>query len=95
MASQKHILIVEDEPNTAEMLASYFEAQGYQVTTVGWGKDALSFTKDVLPDLVVLDIRLPDIDGYEVCRQLRSHSAGRRPEGQRRAARRQTAGLGA
>ena len=73
MTPQQHILIVEDEPNTAEMLASYFEAQGYQVTTVGWGNDALSFVKKVLPDLVVLDIRLPDIDGYEVCRRLRSH----------------------
>ncbi len=72
MATQDHILIVEDEPNTAEMLASYFEAQGYQVTTVGWGKDALAFVKKTLPDLVVLDIRLPDIDGYEICRQLRS-----------------------
>ncbi len=73
MTPQQHILIVEDEPNTAEMLASYFEAQGYQVTTVGWGNDALAFVKKVLPDLVVLDIRLPDIDGYEVCRRLRSH----------------------
>lgn len=69
----QHILIVEDEPNTAEMLASYFEAQGYQVTAVGWGRDALAFVKGALPDLIVLDIRLPDMDGYEICRQLRSH----------------------
>lgn len=67
------ILIVEDEPNTAEMLTSYFEAQGYAVTAVGWGNDALAYTEKHLPDLVVLDIRLPDIDGYEVCRRLRSH----------------------
>jgi len=72
MTSQ-HILIVEDEPNTAEMLRAYFESQGYQVTSVGWGKEALAFVKGTLPDLVVLDIRLPDIDGYEVCRHLRSH----------------------
>jgi len=69
----RHILIVEDESNTAEMLTSYFEAQGYEVTTVAWGKKALACARDILPDLVVLDIRLPDIDGYEVCRQLRSH----------------------
>lgn len=67
------ILIVEDQVNTAEMLTSYFEAQGYEVATVGWGKDALDFTKDVVPDLVMLDIRLPDIDGYEVYRHLREH----------------------
>ncbi len=68
-----HILIVEDEPNTAEMLTTYFESHGYKVTAVGWGKQALVFVRDTLPDLIVLDIRLPDIDGYEVCRQLRSH----------------------
>ena len=69
----EHILIVEDEPNTAEMLVSYFESQGYEVSSVGCGEDALTFVQETLPDLVVLDIRLPDIDGYEVCRQLRSH----------------------
>lgn len=68
-----HILIVEDEPNTAEMLASYFQIQGYEVSTCGWGKEALAFVQHTLPDLIILDIRLPDIDGYEVCRQLRSH----------------------
>jgi len=67
-----HILIVEDQPNTAEMLTSYFEAQGYEVTSVGWGKDALAFVEHTIPDLIMLDIRLPDIDGYEVCRELRT-----------------------
>lgn len=71
--AEHHILIVEDEPNTAEMLTTYFESHGYRVTAVGWGKQALVFVRDTLPDLIVLDIRLPDIDGYEVCRQLRSH----------------------
>lgn len=69
----QQILIVEDEPNTAEMLASYFQIQGYDVKVCGWGKEALEFVRHTLPDLVILDIRLPDIDGYEVCRQLRSH----------------------
>jgi len=72
VAENPHILIVEDQPNTAEMLTSYFRAQGYEVTAVGWGKDALTFVDKTIPDLVVLDIRLPDIDGYEVCRQLRA-----------------------
>ena len=73
MAGVPHILVVEDQPNTAEMLASYFKTQGYEVTSVGWGKDALTFVEKTVPDLVVLDIRLPDIDGYEVCKQMRSH----------------------
>lgn len=72
MRSQ-HILIVEDEPNTAEMLETYFRSQGYLVSTVDEGKKALSFVQEVLPDVILLDIRLPDIDGYEVCRQLRGH----------------------
>ena len=72
MVGVPHILIVEDQPNTAEMLTSYFEAQGYEVTSVGWGKDALAFVEHTIPDLIMLDIRLPDIDGYEVCRELRT-----------------------
>jgi CheY-like chemotaxis protein len=55
------------------MLASYFGSQGYQVDTVLWGEDALAFVKKTVPDLVVLDIHLPDIDGYEICRRLRTH----------------------
>jgi DNA-binding response OmpR family regulator len=55
------------------MLRSYFETQGYQVDAVGWGEDAIAFVEETIPDLVVLDIRLPDINGYEVCRHLRAH----------------------
>jgi DNA-binding response OmpR family regulator len=55
------------------MLTSFFRAQGYEVTAVGWGKDALAFVQQTIPDLIMLDIRLPDIDGYEVCRYLRAH----------------------
>lgn len=73
MAEVPHILIVEDQENTAEMLNSYFTAQGYEITTVGWGKDALTFLEKTVPDLIMLDIRLPDIDGYEVCRRIRAH----------------------
>ena len=73
MAETQCILVVEDDIDTAEMLSAYFEAQGYDVLTAAWGEDALRMTQDVLPDLVVLDIHLPDIDGYEVCRRLRKH----------------------
>jgi PleD family two-component response regulator len=73
VAGVPHILIVEDQPNTAEMLTSYFTAQGYEVTAVGWGNDALAFVEKTIPDLIMLDIRLPDIDGYEICRRLRAY----------------------
>lgn len=68
-----HIMIVEDDLSTAEMLSAYFSSLGYQVSQVGWGYDAVKVAVDVEPDLIVLDIHLPDIDGYEVCRRLRNH----------------------
>ncbi len=70
--TSRHILIVEDDPNTAEMLSAYFSSVGYQVSLAAWGQDALKIASETLPDLVVLDIHLPDIDGYEVCMTLRS-----------------------
>ena len=67
------ILIVEDDPDVAEMLNAYFQVQGYEVITVNWGGDALKASHVRQPDLVILDIRLPDIDGYEVAQRLRSN----------------------
>ena len=69
--TQQHILVVEDDIDTSEMLSAYFEAQGYEVATAAWGEDALRLAQETPPDLIVLDIRLPDIDGYQVCRRLR------------------------
>lgn len=65
------ILIVEDDLDLSEMLSAYFRVQNYDVLTAAWGKEALEIAKENRTDLIVLDIRLPDIDGYEVCRQLR------------------------
>jgi len=73
MAKQSTIMIVEDDLDTAEMLSAYFEAQGYKVVTAAWGNDAVKLCQERLPDLVIQDIRLPDIDGYEVVRKLRKH----------------------
>lgn len=68
---RKTILIVEDDEGIAEMLDAYFRVQGYTTTTVNWGKDAIQSCRRKRPDLIILDIRLPDIDGFEVARQLR------------------------
>lgn len=65
------ILVVEDDLDVAEMLNAYFRVQGYEVFTVNWGEDGVRACQTIGPDLVVLDIRLPDIDGYEVARRLR------------------------
>ncbi|MEP7294197.1 MAG: response regulator, partial [Chloroflexota bacterium] len=63
------ILIVEDDSDLAEMLTAYFRMQNYDVLTAAWGRDALAISAEETLNLVILDIRLPDIDGYEVCQQ--------------------------
>lgn len=70
--AKSKILIVEDDLDVAEMLNAYFRVQGYEVFTVNWGEDGVRAAQTVLPDLVILDIRLPDIDGYEVARRVRT-----------------------
>ena len=67
------LLVVEDDPDVGEMLASYFTNQGYAIQVVSCGEQALPACSVELPKLVILDIRLPDIDGYEVARRLRSN----------------------
>jgi DNA-binding response OmpR family regulator len=66
------LLIVEDDLDIADMLNAYFRIQGYEVLTVNWGEDGVRAAQTSDPDLVILDIRLPDIDGFEVARRLRS-----------------------
>lgn len=70
--TKSKILIVEDDPDVAEMLTAYFRSQEYEVFTVNWGEDGVRSALQVNPDLAILDIRLPDIDGYEVARRLRT-----------------------
>jgi DNA-binding response OmpR family regulator len=71
LADKAKILIVEDDLDLSEMLNAYFRVQNYDVLTAAWGKEAIDISKDENLNLIMLDIRLPDIDGYEVCRQLR------------------------
>jgi DNA-binding response OmpR family regulator len=66
------LLVVEDDQDIANMLKIYFASQGYDVDVALRGLDALEKTRHAMPHLIVLDIMLPDIDGYEVCRRLRT-----------------------
>ena len=68
------ILVVEDEAIVAEVVERFLRREGYDTMVVGDGKAALNAIKRFLPDLIVLDLMLPEIDGLEVCRQVRSHS---------------------
>lgn len=66
------ILIIEDDVDLAEMLNAYFRVQGYEILTATWGEDGVRVAQEIVPDVILLDIRLPDIDGYEVCRRIRA-----------------------
>jgi DNA-binding response OmpR family regulator len=68
------ILVVEDDPTLQETLAYNLERQGYAVTTASDGQAAIELSEQIEPGLVVLDIMLPVLDGYEVCRILRKKS---------------------
>ena len=70
--SKHRLLIVEDDFDISNMLRIYFAGQGYEVDVAPRGSVALEKTRQNLPHLIVLDIMLPDIDGYEVCRKLRT-----------------------
>ena len=67
------LLVVEDDIDIGNMLKIYFSGMDFDVDVAVRGSDALEKTKQVLPHLIVLDIMLPDIDGYEVCRNLRTN----------------------
>lgn len=65
------VLVVEDEDKIRELLRSYLERDGLAVTTTGSGAEAITLAQRLIPDLVVLDLGLPDISGEEVARELR------------------------
>ncbi len=72
--SKGRILVVEDDLDIANMLRIYFTGQGYEVNVAKSGEQALELTRQQLPGLIVLDIILPDMDGYQVCKILREGS---------------------
>src|SRR5512145_2210577 len=72
LMGKPRLLVVEDDIDIGNMLKIYFSGMQFDVDVAVRGSDALDRTKQVLPHLIVLDIMLPDIDGYEVCRNLRT-----------------------
>ena len=69
------VLVVDDEPNIVELARLYLHNEGYEVLTADSGPAALDAARQMSPDLIVLDIMLPGLDGWEVCRQLRQFSS--------------------
>jgi DNA-binding response OmpR family regulator len=69
--SQKKILVVDDEPDVASLLTLMLKSQGYAVITAGDGQEALEKARGEAPDLILLDVMLPRMDGYKVARMLK------------------------
>ncbi|MDA3645047.1 response regulator transcription factor [Saccharopolyspora indica] len=69
-----HVLVAEDDPKQAELIRRYLERDGHQVVVVGDGRAAIDEARRRLPDLVVLDVMMPKVDGLDVCRVLRAES---------------------
>ena len=73
-AEAKTVLVVEDDGNTASLIALYLEREGFIPITAGDGEAGLALATTHRPDLVVLDLMIPKVDGWEVCRRLRQRS---------------------
>ena len=69
----EHILVVDDEPSIVEVVGLYLEREGYRVTVARDGQAALEAVRRERPDLIVLDLMLPKMDGLEITRRLRGH----------------------
>ena len=74
MAEKQRILIVDDDANIAELISLYLLKECYETQIVGDGEEALRVFPSFKPHLILLDLMLPGIDGYQVCRQLRMTS---------------------
>ncbi len=72
---QRTLLVVDDEPEIVRMVAKIFEARGHRVVTGKDGQEALDLVAKERPDLLLLDLDLPKLDGWEVCRRLKADPA--------------------
>lgn len=70
----KTVLIVEDDPNTASLVATYLNKEGFVTTIASDGQQALDMVRAHNPAFIILDVMLPKLDGWEVCRRIRKHS---------------------
>src|SRR3954462_2584057 len=75
MRMSTSILIVEDDPDIAALVARYLDKAGYATDRAASGRDALRLVEQKTPDLIVLDLMLPHVDGLEVCRLVRANDA--------------------
>ena len=77
MVARETVLVVDDERDILELVKYNLDKEGYQVTAVATGEDALLAARSKLPDIIVLDLMLPGVDGLEVCRRLKAEPTTR------------------
>ena len=70
---KQRILVVDDDPNVCELVSLYLDREGFHIECVHDGQQALDAFRRMHPDLIVLDLMLPVVDGLEVCRHVRRH----------------------
>jgi two-component system, OmpR family, KDP operon response regulator KdpE len=75
MSAEPHILVIDDEPQILRALRTILTAKKFRVTTASRGEEGLALAATALPDLVILDLGLPDLDGFSVCARLREWSS--------------------
>ncbi len=74
MAEKQRIMIVDDDPSIAELISLYLEKECYDTRIEGDGESAIKAFSEYKPDMILLDLMLPGMDGYQVCRQIRNES---------------------
>ena len=74
MTERGTIVVVDDEANIADLVGMYLEREGFRVVTAATGTEGLAAVQQHRPRLIVLDVGLPDLDGLEVCKRIRTHS---------------------
>ena len=73
MAKLETILVVDDNPDNVEILSVFLESRGYRIVSAADGKSALGKLGEVQPALVLLDVMMPGMDGWQVCRTIKAH----------------------
>ena len=72
--AESTVLVVDDERNVTRLVRMYLNAEGFRVETAANGEEALEKSRSVRPDLIILDLMMPQMDGWEVCRRLRANT---------------------
>jgi two-component system phosphate regulon response regulator PhoB len=78
-APERRVLVIEDESDIRDLLSYNLEANGYQVRTADTGQNGLAALEAFMPDVVLLDLMLPDVPGTEICRRIRAHTQAAQP----------------